>query len=344
MPPSVPAVLPRIILLLAANTAIAAFLSAISFGMGFGINLITSQCVGLAIYAAVRPAHAWLESQPAWLKIAGITVAIAIGATSGLAVSTVFTGVDLAGLIASDPAFIVRTLLFCLLFGATVSYIFISQYQLIRIGNEAREERLRRLLLEKETAEMELKMLQAQIEPHFLFNTLSTIESLLGHQPETARAMLLDLTRYLRTTLARTRRTISTLRQEMEVVGAYLSICKIRMGDRLAFDIRLPPEMAELACPPLLIQPLVENSVRHGLEPAVGGGKIKISCETDGNTVTVSVSDNGVGISGTAAPGDGTASIASRLAALYGDRASLMLGETKPGGVTAVVRYPHVQC
>jgi sensor histidine kinase YesM len=221
-----------------------------------------------------------------------------------------------------------------------VGYFFYSKAQLKLVREVAEQERIDRLASEKEALESKLRMLQAQIEPHFLFNTLANILSLIDTEPAKGKSMLMDLTHYLRTSLSRTLPDTTTLGQEMDTIHAYLSIQKIRLGDRLRFTIDVPEALRQCLFPPMLLQPLVENAIKHGLEPKVDGGEIAMTADEQGELLRITVADTGLGFSSLNQPGVGIANVRERLRLLYGEKGRLLLGENKPVGVQAVLEVP----
>lgn len=203
------------------------------------------------------------------------------------------------------------------------------------------DEKIKRLTLEKETALSTMKLMQAQIEPHFLFNTLSSIDSLLGIDQAKAKKMLMDLNEYLRIALHRTRQAMVTLDQELAFISRYLDILKVRMGNRLVYEIERKGDCSQILFPPMLIQPLVENAVKYGLEPKEEGGHISIVCHTSTNQLTISVSDTGLGIREIGdTQGIGLNNITRRLESIYGNQAMLTIRENKPSGVKAIIKAP----
>ncbi len=203
------------------------------------------------------------------------------------------------------------------------------------------EQDMLRLRAERQAVEAQLRMLQAQIEPHFLFNTLANVVSLIERDPPRAREMLLRLTEVLRLSLRRTREETTTLAQDAELLGNYLSILRMRLGGRLEYAFRIPQELLGLRLPPMLIQPLVENAVVHGIEPSAEGGKITIAAEQRDGRLIVTVADTGRGFSASVSGhGVGLTNVRSRLQALFGDRARLALRENEPTGVVSVLEIP----
>jgi sensor histidine kinase YesM len=205
---------------------------------------------------------------------------------------------------------------------------------------EIQQERIKRLSIEKEALETNLRLLQAQIEPHFLFNTLSNILSLIDTDPTNGKSMLVDLIHYLRTSLSRTFPDPITLDQEIDMIKAYLNIQKIRMGERLHFKIELSDAVRKYPFPPMLLQPLVENAVKHGLEPKMEGGAIMIKVGEEDEVIRIEISDDGQGFSSFNKTGVGIGNVRERIRLLYGEKGRLILEENKPNGVRAIIEVP----
>jgi hypothetical protein len=203
--------------------------------------------------------------------------------------------------------------------------------------------RQRQALAEKRAAEAQLRLLQAQIEPHFLFNTLANVHALIDHEPAKARQMLGAFTDYLRAGLSGLRRDAGPLADELALAEAYLRVQQVRMEDRLRYDIEADAGARQALLPPLLLQPLVENAVQHGLEPALDGGTVHLRARTEGGELVVEVQDDGAGPEAARrrAPGNGVAlaNIRERLAQRYGGAASLEVGGARPGTL-ARLRLP----
>jgi|PlaIllAssembly_1097288.scaffolds.fasta_scaffold30832_1 hypothetical protein len=192
-------------------------------------------------------------------------------------------------------------------------------------------------------AEHQLMLLQSQLEPHMLFNTLANLRVLIGMDPPRAQAMLDRLIAFLRSTLSASRSAAHPLGTEFDRIGDYLALMAVRMGPRLQTRLSLPEALRELPVPPLLLQPLVENSIKHGLEPKVAGGHIEVSARRDGDRLELSVRDSGVGLDVAAPSGQshfGLQQVRERLLTLYGSRASLQLQEAAGGGTLACIRLP----
>ena len=199
----------------------------------------------------------------------------------------------------------------------------------------------RRESLQAQMVEARLSALQAQIEPHFLFNTLANVKRLYETAPARGREMLSSLINYLRAALPTMREPGSTLARELELVRSFLTILQMRMGDRLAFSIDSSADLGAARVPPMVLPTLVENAIKHGLSPLPEGGRIDIRTAMDSNRqLVIEIADNGAGFSGSGGSGVGLANTRSRLAALYGTDASLALSMADPRGVVATVRLP----
>ncbi|MBV8208768.1 MAG: histidine kinase [Burkholderiaceae bacterium] len=205
-----------------------------------------------------------------------------------------------------------------------------------RLGQQIAE----RSALAASALEARLTVLQAQIEPHFLFNTLANVRRLCEVDRERGRNMLGSLLEYLRAALPAMRRSSTALAQEFDLVRAYLSVLQQRMGERLRFELELSDRLGEVQIPPLILPTLVENAIRHGLGPLPEGGTIRVRACREGDQVLVSVADDGAGFQGTSGSGVGLANTRARLAARFGGTASLELRSNEPRGVVVEVRLP----
>ncbi len=225
---------------------------------------------------------------------------------------------------------------------ATLIFIYLER------DREARDEALRFALekrtLEKDALNARLKALQAQVEPHFLFNTLANVQQLVEARSERAAPLLRTLIEYLKLTVRESRDDMSTLGREMELVQHYLDIMKMRMPDRLRFGVDLAPELAATPIPPLAVLTLVENAIRHGIDPSEEGGEIDISARVEGRKVELQVADTGLGLNtsipGAAGGGTGLAMLRERLQGHFGSQARLELSENSPRGVIARLCLP----
>ena len=201
---------------------------------------------------------------------------------------------------------------------------------------------------QRQAAEAHLKLLQAQLEPHMLFNTLANLRVLISIDAARAEQMLDHLINYLRATLSGSRSGTHSLAAEFALLADYLALMQIRMAERLSYTLELPAELTAVPVPPLLLQPLVENSIRHGLEPQLAGGHIHVQATLlDGDRLSLTVTDNGIGLkddqpqaSADALKGFGLQQIRERLASRYGDTATFNLIAGSANGTKASIIFP----
>jgi sensor histidine kinase YesM len=212
---------------------------------------------------------------------------------------------------------------------------------------ELETERVRSQVAERdrELARSELTILRAQIEPHFLWNTLAHVQYLTKKRPEDAERMTGHLIRFLRTAVPKNHGDMTTLGAEMEAVDAYLELMKIRMGSRLMSTVEMDQELTDVPFPPLLIQTLVENAIKHGIEPKVGAASIAVTAKLlpSGKGMSIEVRDNGVGLQQspeTKGSGLGLNSVRERLRLLYGSAATLSVNGASEGGVISEIQAP----
>jgi len=323
------------------NTVIAVFLTHLSFGHGFTVNLIFSQAIGLFMCGLILAGHLIFVPVSIRGHVLLLAVSMPVGAIAGAFTGAVLAGFSPMTLLAGRPAILVQTLFISLLFGAIIVYFFFSREKIHQTDAQLKQEQIKRLILENQALEAQLKLLQAQIEPHFLFNTLSSVLSLLETDPPKGQTMLADLTGYLRSSLSRTRNKTTTLGQEIDLIRSYLDIYKVRMADRLTYAIDVPEPLRALAFAPMLAQPLVENAVTHGIEPKVEGGHILVKAENDANCCRLVVADTGIGFSETAVEGIGLSNVKARLDALYHGKGRLVLADNQPCGLKATLEIPH---
>jgi signal transduction histidine kinase len=194
---------------------------------------------------------------------------------------------------------------------------------------------------EKELAVARLALLHAQVEPHFLYNTLGSAKYLVRSDPAGAERIIDNLILYLRHSLPRLDDALTTLGEELERVRAYLDIMQIRMGSRLRTEVAIPDTLRNVAFPSMMLQTLVENAIKHGLEPKTGGGTIWIIAVDKGESVAVTVADDGIGFgTQTTGSGIGLRNLRERLSLAYGGRASFDVAANFPAGVAATITVP----
>lgn len=231
-----------------------------------------------------------------------------------------------------------------LLYAAVVGVIVYLRTQNVAVAN-------RRLASEKEQSdvsrqlvETRLRVLQAQIEPHFLFNTLASAQQLAQKGAPEAAKLIGHLVRFLRTAIPSMRDDTAPLKHEFEHIKAYLAIMQTRMGDRLTFSVSAAPDVESLALPPALVMTLAENAIKHGIEPAETGGRIDITAKLVAGILVITVADTGVGLTMAESldhgSGMGLSNIAQRLRVIYGDAAQVRLAQNAPSGCVATLTLP----
>jgi len=206
--------------------------------------------------------------------------------------------------------------------------------QLLAFERERRE-------LERQAVEARTQLLRSQIQPHFLFNTLANIQALVEAGSPQAPQVLASLIAYLKAAVPQLDETASTLAREIDLARAYLELMRMRMPDRLRFTLNVEPAVLSMRCPPMTLLTLVENAVRHGIDPAEDGGEIDVIVRREGRDVLIRVEDSGVGPgASTAGNGTGLKALRERLALVFGDAAALRLFERHPHGFTVEVQFP----
>lgn len=237
---------------------------------------------------------------------------------------------------AGVPENIVRnSILITLLAGVVGVYYFYSSHKSAYLARKVDE-------FNRQAGEARLRLLESQLEPHMLFNTLANLRALIATDPPRATAMLDRMIAYLRATLSASRVTSHPLQAEFDRLRDYLELMVVRMGPRLRYTLDLPPELAAQPVPTLLLQPLVENSIQHGLEPRVEGGSITVRARRDGARLSLEVSDSGLGFTdaGPTGTGFGLAQVRERLLTTYGQQAALDLAIPPGGGTTVTLSFP----
>lgn len=298
-------------------------------------ELIVSNCIGWSCYGLMQLIRVFFRGRlPVW----GLVISIPAGFVAGSGVASFFGAPNVAAGLWRHPGG--QPILDTVLMVAVVTAFFL--YFSHSRGIREAWERDRRRAAEAQQAETaaRLALLQAQIEPHFLFNTLANIHSLIEADPAKAGGVLEDLNAYLRTSLRRTRQAQTSLDEELQLAEALLAIAKTRLGPRLEYAIEADRELRSCRVPPLLLQPLVENAIRHGIEPSVQGGSVLVSVVRQPAGLELTVSDTGVGLKENSPPGVGLANIRARLESLYGDRGSLALYTNVPNGLVAKLFIP----
>jgi signal transduction histidine kinase len=280
------------------------------------------------------------------LKAAVITVSLTVvGALVGGFVAIVLGGKGAAGLMPllekTGPRLLIGGLIFGFIYAVfMVSIVQYRRSQLLQRNTElevqTREERLVRQL-----TDAKLKLMQAQVEPHFLFNTLASVKQLAENRAPEAAALTGNLITFLRAGMLGLRGDQATLGAEVQMAEAYLAIMQTRMGGRLTFSVDVPDDLRQAKLPPAMLISLVENAIKHGLEPSPKGGALHLSARRDGAELEIRVSDTGLGMSDQPGTGVGLANIRERLHALFRDQARLELAENDPHGFQARMILPY---
>ena len=347
---------PRTLLVLVSLCLGIAVLLTVLDGRGFWTKLVYSLSIGAVctvIVDVTRITLAWLgdaarraRGLPAhsgdgftgWAgAIPGSLLAVVLGPPAGLWLGDQFTGYTSPSLLGFGPS--ARVTIIITLIATTITVVVISTLERLSAARAQAE------AAQRQAAENQLRLLQSQLEPHMLFNTLANLRVLIGLDPQRAQAMLDRLIGFLRATLTASRQDHHPLAAEFRHTEDYLALMAVRMGPRLVVALHLPEELAALPLPPLLLQPLVENAIKHGLEPKVEGGRLDVSAQRDGQRLVLQVRDTGVGLGAAAAAGGtgfGLEQVRTRLATLYGARAALTLTPAvdAEGGALATLTLP----
>jgi len=230
------------------------------------------------------------------------------------------------------------------IYGLLILAVIHTRRRLLQARHQALQRQAEADRTARQLADARLKLMQAQVEPHFLFNTLASVQELAEGKAPAAAALTRELIAFLRAGLAGLRDETTTLGREFEMVSAFLAIMKTRMEDRLTYSLDLPAALVNEAVPPAMLISLVENAIKHGLEPALDGGALHLAARYDDASLQISVTDTGVGLSAAAQStggGVGLANIRERLAAIYGEAATLTIQDNAPQGVAATITLPR---
>jgi signal transduction histidine kinase len=315
--------------------------------IAYDTALVYSLCIGMTTWLLIDFGAELSPSSRAtgwptglWgklLPVVGIAAGYAIGVTLA---DSWFGWSSWAG--ASRRQLLLSALISAVI-GTVVTYYFYSRGKSAHLEQQVSE-------ATRLATEARLKLLEAQLEPHMLFNTLANLRMLIGLDATRAQAMLDHIIAYLRATLSASRASTHPLQREFDRLHDYLELMTVRMGPRLRYTLDLPADLAQHPVPTLLLQPLVENSIQHGLEPKVEGGSLTISARLEGNTVVLDVVDTGMGFDPTdpaftqpasADKGFGVQQIRDRLEAVYGPKGTIEFIAAHAMGVRASIRFPY---
>jgi len=318
-------------------------------GRGFWVGMLYAFAIGLPISTSIsvlmhlaerllrrlRPedSREWIGW--GWMLPCVLTGSL-IGYSVGLLLGDWLTGQHSQQLWQQPSGAAALTAAFVLMISVLGTLYFFSHFTLQAV-------RLAQADAQRQAAEARLALLQSQLEPHMLFNTLAHLRVLIKLKPDEAQGMLDRLIDYLRATLQASRAIEHPLADEFERLSDYLALMQLRMGERLRVKLDLPAELAGIAIPPLLLQPLVENAIKHGLEPHVDGGELRVTAARQGGRLTLEVADSGAGLAhATDLPGTGfgLAQVRERLAQRYGDKACFDLRPQPGGGSVASIEIP----
>ena len=326
-----------VVLVVSAVCSVSSIFFTLLNGSSLTDNLITIHAIGFSQLALSTLVRLRFRGR---LPALGLAFAILAGFVLGSKLASLVGAPDPAALVLQDPV-AMRGFIGASLFVGVVVTAFFLYFSYTRGVREELERERRRAAeaLQGETA-ARLALLQAQIEPHFLFNTLANIHALIEQDPTAASRTLEELNAYLRASLRRSRQMTATVGEEIELVEALLALGRARLGARLEHTVSVPPELRSFPLPPLLLQPLVENAIRHGIEPAIDGGKIDVDVRRSGTGLELTVADTGAGLNANAPEGVGLANVRARLASLYGANGKLLLYGNAPRGVIARLIIP----
>jgi sensor histidine kinase YesM len=317
----------------------------IRIGGSFTENLVFSLCIGTLAWLFIDGGRmlVWGEDKPAGLPFLAMTVlALLLAQMAGTALAAWLLGMPAHPVLPTESTHAASILLFSVLAGLSATWFFWNRGKLAFLQAQAEAEKARVADIEKQAMQAQLQMLQAQIEPHMLFNTLANLQGLIATDPPRAQLLLEQLIAWLRATLKSSRAAATTLAEEFSLMDAYLGLMAIRMGERLAYRLDLPAPLAGVQIAPMLLQPLLENAIRHGLEPKIEGGRLDVSAAREGACLVLTVRDTGLGLDAPASHGTGLGleNIRERLSALYGAGASLTLAGGAPCGAVATITIP----
>ena len=344
---------PYLLITLIANTMIAVLLTATlpPPHNGFFSNFVYSQFIGLSIlllFTLPRLTYWPRENLAPWQVALHLAAAMVIGFVGGSYGASFVLGTPPL-IAAREPGdrLLSAALVTVLASVACTSFFWLRERVAalrLEASNQrgrAEAERARAEAASRQASEAQLNLIRTQLEPHMLFNTLANLRSLMASDPPRAQVMVDHLIAFLRATLTASRHDKVTLKEEFDVLRDYLALISIRMGPRLRHSLDLPPGLGATTVLPLLLQPLVENAVRHGIEPAIEGGRIDVSARAQGEHLELIVEDTGVGFTGERI-GFGLAQVRERLQTAYGASAALVVESPLPRSPSRPLAQPAV--
>jgi len=309
------------------------------------VQFVIAQSIGFSIYFLIRLVdRVFLRDREATPLSRTLTFVVTplVGAFVGYWIATWILGVaqPRAALLTWRGA--LSVLAVASIITVVLLAIFIPRERAARAEARAARDEARINAAEREATLARMRLLNAQVEPHFLYNTLAHVMSLVDGEPALAKRMLHRLIDLLRAT-AMSQQADSTVRSQTALLHAYLELIAIRMGRRLAWSIDVEPGLEDLPMPPMLLQPVAENAIKHGLEPRIEGGRVDVRVQRQGDGLVVTVADSGLGVASTRdarSTGLGLPNLRARLAALYGSAAALTLADNVPHGTVVTIAMP----
>jgi len=310
----------------------------VRLGQALWASFVIGNCIGYLIHGGFALGRVALMP---WVRSQGF--AVRSGYYAGITTAGVFGGYWLGFTLLhwSDA----RTFMFSaqgaseivlmsLIISAIMATIFFARERQARAEAAFERERARVEAAEHQFHLAQLKLLEAQIEPHFLYNTLANVISLVDADPAAAKKMVTRLIDYLRHAAEAGGTGEATVGRQIELLQAYLDLMALRTNARLSYRVEMAPDVSALPLPPMLLQPLVENAIKHGLEPKVAGGLVRVGARCEDGLLVLTVADNGLGFRTTRAEGSGglgLANLRARLQSLYGARARMTIEDAQPG-------------
>ncbi len=316
-------------------------------------TLWISNCIGFSIHFLLDAYFRFVQRPlwSRWVTTVGTSVSVLSGVALGYTIAFGVMGNNFWAIIGRNPRFAFGLLFLGLLGTLIWGLIMDGQTRRLRAEADALRHNETQAALQRQASEAELRALQAQIEPHFLFNTLANVQALVDYEPEKAKRMLEAFIEYLRATLDASRHTRATLGDEIRLLTRYLDVMQVRMGDRLRYRFDVPEDLRSLPFAPLLLQPLVENAIKYGLEPKIEGGTVTVQAAVDANQqVRIQVIDDGVGLGASstakrgrpsAGSGTGMANVRGRLQSMFGTSATLDIASDQGNTRTELVFQPR---
>lgn len=309
--------------------------------------LVFSMCIGTISFALIDgfrlQVYRTRRKIKWYLDLPVVLLCAAVGQYLGTTLACLILGLPLPPMSRLVYGATNNMLIVTVMITAVISVFFGNRERVLVAEAIAADQKARAEAIERQAMQTQLQLLQAQIEPHILFNTLANVQGLIAIDAPRAQQMLDQFIVYLRATLTSSRAGSTTVGQEFALLDAYLGLMCVRMGARLAYSLDLPEALRGAALPPMLLQPLVENAILHGLEPKIDGGRIEVSAASADGMLTLTVSDTGLGLAQPPAKAGthlGLKNTRERLHALYGERASLTLVPNHPAGAIAHLTLP----